>query len=230
VTVGTNVAQVTISGSGFGSSPTVNLPQGVTVLGGQGSSNTQIILNNAAISINAPIGPNSITVTTKATDGTNQTSNQGAFTLDGPSYMVVKLDTMGKCNGCSTIVKRFVTYQVTNLSGSATGSIPIGESLTQVAGWNCTQSRPVFNTTSCSQGATTLSDRTFTDGWSLGSDGYTPTGCGETGNNVDEWKWCATSTPTNIGALTGGCKTNSVTINGYTNPPTAMSAGKIIPP
>jgi len=85
VTVGTTVPSVTINGTGFGSSlPTVNLPQGVTVAGGMSSSNGKIILNSVVVSATASISPNSITVTVKAPDGSSQTSNQGAFMLDGP--------------------------------------------------------------------------------------------------------------------------------------------------
>jgi len=230
VTVGTSVSSVTIAGAGFGSAPVVNLPQGVTVLGGQGSTDTQIILNNVSVSINAPIGPNSMTVTAKGTDGSSQTSNSGAFTLDGPFYMTVLSDNMGKCQNCTTTVERFVQYQVVNLSGANAGTTRIGESYTQVAGWNCTQTRPSTSTTLCSAGVSTASGGTFTDGWTLNSDSYTPSGCGETGNNTDHWQWCAPSPARTIGTLTGGCKTNSVTINGYTNPPNPMPAGKVINP
>jgi len=144
--------------------------------------------------------------------------------------MTVQSDTMGKCNGCSTTVERLVKYQVMKLSQTPAGTIPIGESYSQAAGWNCNQSFTGFSTASCSQGYTTLSDGTFTDGWTLNSDAYTPPGCGETGSSVDHWQWCTHSPPSTFGTLTGGCKTNSVTINGYTDPPNAMPIGKIINP
>ena len=227
VLVGTNSVQLTITGSCFGSSPTVNLPTGVTLLHGQSSTNSTIIVS-VKVSVSAPIGPNSITVSANVAGGSKQTSNQGAFTLDGPYYMIVEDDFMGFCKGCSTTVKRSVTYQVMNFSNSPAGTIPIGESLTEVAGWTCTQSRPGTALTLCPKGGTTESDGQFTDGWSLSSDVYTPKGCGETGNNVDHWLWCASGN--SIGKLTGGCLTNAVSINGFVNPPSAMPNGKVINP
>jgi len=223
ILVGTNSVQLTISGKGFGSSPVVNLPLGVTAIpNGQASTDSQILIF-VSVSINAPIGPNSLTVTAN-----KQTSNNGSFTLDGPFYMVVDNDFMGHCGSCSTTVERFVTYQVMNFSGTSAGTIPIGESFTPVAGWNCTQSNPGVNPTQCSEGETTHPDGTFTDGWSLNSDSFTPAGCGETGNNVDHWLWCKTSR--SIGTLTGWNHTNAVSINGYVNPPNQMPVGHVINP
>jgi hypothetical protein len=227
VLVGSNNVQLEIDGAGFGSSPpTVNLPAGVSSTGQQSSSDTKILIT-VNVSINATISPNSITVTNTIT---NLTSNKSSFTLDGPFNMVVQSDTMGLCNGCSTTVKRNVKYKIMNLSGSSAGAIPIGESYTPVSGWNCTQSRPSVSLTLCSAGDTANSDGTFTDGWSLASDGFTPAGCGETGNNVDEWQWCATSPATPVGKLTGWVKTSTVSINNYVNPPSAMPAGTVINP
>jgi hypothetical protein len=222
VKVGSTDVQLTIVGSGFGTSPTVNLPLGVTALSGQASTNTKVIIP-VSVSINATIGPNSLTITAGG-----ETSNPGSLTLDGPFYMIVEDDQMGHCYGCSTTVERFVTYQVMNFSGSSAGAIPIGESYTPVAGWNCTQSRPTTKVTLCSGGDTTLSDGEFTDGWTLTADGYTPVDCGETGNNVDDWQWCATGR--SIGKLTGWVHTNAVSINGYVNPTTPMPAGHVINP
>jgi hypothetical protein len=140
--------------------------------------------------------------------------------------MVVQGDVMGKCAGCSTTVERLVTYQVMNFSGSSVNVIPIGEVYTQAPGWSCTQPRPGISTTPCSEGSTTESDGTFTDDWSLNSDVYTPVGCGTTGNNVDDWEWCATNN--SIGKLTGWSHTNAVSINGTVNPPTPMKKGLVI--
>jgi len=227
VLVGSNNVQLTIAGAGFGSAPTVNLPSGVTKTG-QGSTDAQIIIT-VNVSINTKISPNSITVTNTTT---NLTSNQSPFTLDGPFNMVVQpnSDIMGKCNGCSTTVQRLVTYKVMNLSGSAAGAIAAGESYTPASGWNCTQTQPGVSIELCSLGFITNSDGTFTDGWTLSSDGYTPAGCGETGNNVDEWQWCPTTPPTGIGKLTGWVKSLSVSINSYVNPPNPMPGGTVINP
>jgi hypothetical protein len=224
-TVGSNVSTVTINGSGFGSSPTVNLPQGVTVVGGQGSSDTKIILDNVAISINAPIGPNSMTVTAKGSDGTNQTSNQGGFMLDGPFYMTVLADQILKCSGCSTTVERDVTYQIWNFSNTNAGAIKIGENPVD-SNWNCNQSDPGTLFSPCSAGYTTGSSGQFTDVWTLASDVYTPIGCGD--NTDDHWMWCPTGR--SIGHLSGYVHTNAISINGVVNPPNQFTAGTVINP
>lgn len=56
VTVGSSGVQITISGQGFGSSPTVNLPSGVTSTG-QGSNNQTIVVT-VNVSLSATIGAN----------------------------------------------------------------------------------------------------------------------------------------------------------------------------
>ena len=62
VMVGSTNVPITINGSGF-VSPTVNLPAGVTLVPNtQASTNVKIVFN-INVSINATIGPNSITVT-----------------------------------------------------------------------------------------------------------------------------------------------------------------------
>jgi len=90
------------------------------------------------------------------------------------------------------------------------------------------QTQPGISITQCSEGITTLSNGTFQDGWSLNSDIFTPAGCGETGNNVDHWDWCATGN--SIGKLTGWSHTNAVSINGYINRTNPMPSGKVINP
>ncbi|HYL82814.1 MAG TPA: hypothetical protein VE263_01160 [Candidatus Angelobacter sp.] len=230
VLVGSNITQVTIVGAGFGSSPTVNLPQGVTVVGGQGSTDTQIILNNVAVSTSAPIGPNSMTVTVHASDGTNQPSNQSAFTLDGPFYMVVQKDIITTCSVCITTVARETTYQVMNFSNVNSGSVNIGEPPgTQVdSGWNCQQTQPSLTNETQPCPYTISSTGTFTDLWSLGSDKYTPDGCGW--NADDHWLWCPTGN--SIGHLKGYLHNNAVNINGSVMPPQSnqMKPGTVINP
>jgi hypothetical protein len=223
--VGTTIPSVTISGGGFGSSPTVNLPTGVTVTGGQGSTNTTIVLNGVIVSTAAQIGPSSITVTATGSDGTQQTSGPSSITLDGPFYLIVEADMLGKCTGCSTAVLRAVTYQVTWFSGLAGGITAVGENPVDSA-WNCNQNYPGVSFAPCSQGFMTTSNGEFTDDWSIGSDGFTPTGCGS--NTDDHWMWCATGN--SIGHLSGYVHTNAVKINGVVNPPNQFSVGTIINP
>jgi hypothetical protein len=104
-------------------------------------------------------------------------------------------------------VRRKTTYQVTNSDGSVAPNIPLGE-VNNYASSNCTQGRPSMLMNSCtvakgqpirnpdgppanqSNGmyATDASGQ-FTDGWDMGSDNYTPAGCGY---NVqyDQWQLC----------------------------------------
>ena len=227
VQVGSTGVQLTIAGTCFGSSPTVNLPSGVTLLSGQSSTNSTIIVS-INVSVSAPIGANSITVSTKVAGGGKQTSNQAAFTLDGPFYMVVQNDVIGTCSGCTKTVARKTTYQVTNFSGSNSGAVNIGEPPgSQVAsGWNCKQTEPTDITQPCPY--TTNSVGVFIDQWSLLSDSFTPVGCGW--NSNDHWTWCPTGH--SIGHLQGYLHTNSVSIQGSVMPPQSnhMADGLVINP
>ena len=188
----------------------------VTFSGGQGSTASQIILHTVVIPVGAAIGPNSITVTVKAGDGTNQTSNNGSFTLDGPFYMIVQNDIITTCSGCITTVARQTTYQVTNFSTVNSGAVKIGEpAASQVeSNWNCNQAAPSGSAV-CSLGYATNSVGVFMDQWSLLSDGFTPVGCGW--NINDYWTWCPTGK--SIGHLSGYLHNNSVNINGSIMPP-----------
>src|SRR5262249_12473910 len=97
---GDNNKSVTIHGAGFGSSPVVNLPQGVTS-SSQDNSDTTIVLPSVNVPANTEIGPNNITVTANS-----QTSAPSPFTIDGPDHMIVVSDTLGHCSGCTTAVSR----------------------------------------------------------------------------------------------------------------------------
>lgn len=59
---------VTIHGAGFGASPKVNLPQGVSSNNQQDSTDSTIVLPNVSVAASAYIGANSITVTVKHAD------------------------------------------------------------------------------------------------------------------------------------------------------------------
>jgi hypothetical protein len=216
VLVGSNNVQLTINGRGFGSSPTVNLPAGVTAPNGQGSTDSQILIT-VNVSTNATISPNSITVTANS-----QTSNKGSFTLDGPFYMTVQADRVQTCSGCTSAIERLTTYQVMLFSGSvAPASLPLGESYT-TTGESCTGvGYPVPGT--CPETNTSY----FTDRWTMGAN-YTPAGCGY--NITDHWQWCAPSPPRTVGTLTGYIHTNAVSINGVVNPPNGFITGTVINP
>ena len=210
---------VTIHGAGFGSSPTVTLPSGVSANNQQDSTASTIVLPNVSVAASTEIGPNNITVTAGGF-----TSDPSPFTIDGPDHMIVKYDQVFPCSGCIYTVERDVTYQVIKFSGSPVFVIPIGESVSD-SGWNCDQPFPGATTTPCAGGLDTDTNGMFTDSWTLRND-FTPSGCGT--NTVDRWQWCAA--PKTIGTLTGYLHTDDISINGYVNPPNQFPANYPIYP
>jgi hypothetical protein len=217
-TIGSNSVQITINGSGFGTSATVNLPSGFNSTG-QGTTDTRIVIT-VNIAFTARVGNNSITVSANG-----QTSNSATFQVDGPYHMIVQSDTTGKCSGCTTTVRRLITYQIQNFSGTNAGTTAIGEIVT-TTGWSCTQSNAGFVSTPCSANSQTTPLGTFIDGWTLASDGYTPRGCGE--NVTDHWQWCAHSPAQTLGTLTGYAHTNAISENGVVSP-SHMPPGTVVP-
>jgi hypothetical protein len=86
IQIGASNVSVTIDGSGFGSSPAVNLPQGFTPAGQGGSDTRIVVLVN--VNADAQIGANSVTVTVN-----NITSNPGTITVK--SDVSMKLQVQG---------------------------------------------------------------------------------------------------------------------------------------
>ena len=213
---------LTINGMGFGTAATVHLPSGVTLdaTNTQTTVNTQIQLSAVDVAANTGVGPNNITVTANS-----QTSAPSPFTIDGPDHLVVQGDAIGTCSGCTTAVKRQVTLQVIEFSGSPAFVIPIGE-VASASGWNCAGTFPGVMTTPCSSGLDTNTSGTFTDSWSIASDGYSPTGCGF--NFTTHWQWCAASRT--LGTLTGYTHTNAISMNGVVNPPNHFVVGTPVYP
>ncbi len=219
---GDNQKSLTINGRGFGSSATVNFPSGVTLDSTNQTTVTdgQIQLSKVNVAASTEIGPNSITVTANG-----QTSNPGAFTIDGPDHAIVVSDVLGKCSGCTTSVKRTVTLQVIKFSGTPVFVIPIGEVPSQ-SGWNCNQTNPGVLTNPCSSGLDTDTNGEFADSWSMGSDAYTPAGCGF--NFTTHHQWC--TAPKTFATLTGYTHTNAISMNGVVNPPNQFSLNTPIYP
>lgn len=213
VYIGSNNFQITISGSGFGTAPSVSLPSGVTVAS-QSATDTQITLTvNAAYS--ATIGNGDVSVTANGV-----ASNTETLLVDGPAYMTVNLDTYGLCSGCTTTIRRRVSYQIYNYSGTTTnlGNQVISESVS--VGTNSCSPAGSANFATCAEGFTTSSSGTFTDAWSLNSDNLSPSGCGVP-INYDHWQMCFNGNPKAFGTLSGYIHTNSTNINGYVVPPNA---------
>jgi hypothetical protein len=225
--IGSNNISLTIKGGNFGSSvPTVNLPQGVTNQN-QGGNTASTIVITVNVTFNATLGVNTLNVV-------NNDSGLGSapadFTIDGPNEMIVQSDTIGFCNGCSSTVRRLVTYLVQDVSGAPSSNIPICET-PFVSGWNCAQQDNGANTAQCNvNNSSTNGSGQFTDSWTLNSDVYTPKGCGL--NISDQWDWAASpSSILELGSLAGYLHTDTIEINGSITPPQAnsMPVGTIIP-
>jgi hypothetical protein len=220
--VGSTSATMTINGKNL-SGGTPYLPSGFTITENNNSGGSQMVLT-VNIALTASYGTNCCNVSIQAP--TSKSSKAFSFTVDGPGSMMVTADTTGLCPGCTTTVKRFVTYEIKNISGTvSTGTYPICETPTD-GPWSCTQTQPTLNYNKCNVDPGTYTG-TFTDGWSLSQDGLTPVGCGFT--ITDEWLFNpgGASVQWAIGHLSGYIHTNSVEINGNT---TAMAPGTVINP
>ncbi|MGA2170617.1 MAG: hypothetical protein ABSG62_20705 [Terracidiphilus sp.] len=218
ILVGASNVNVTISGSGFGSSPVVNLPAGVSS-SGQTASDSSIAIT-LSVAYSGTVGNASISVTANG-----QPSNQFPVVLDGPYQMVVVSDFTIHCGGCATTVDRSVTYQIRNFSGTNAGQTGICEVPT-LTGWSCTQSMAGVSFQACTSPFITPSNGQFTDSWSLSSDIYTPVGCGT--NITDNWDWFYHSPLQTLGVLTGYIHTNAISIDGVVSP-SKLPVGTIMP-
>jgi hypothetical protein len=178
------------------------------------------VLTGVSIAFTATVGNNSITVTANS-----QTSNAATFIVNGPYHMIVEGDLTDKCQGCSTTVRRRVTYQVQNFDGTNAGVLQLGE-VPSFSGWNCTQGEG-HNYNQCGTNpASTDSNGVAIDSWSMASDAYTPVGCGF--NTTDHWQWCGHSPAQTLGTLTGYIHTDKVSINGVVSP-NAIPTGTVVP-
>ena len=169
--------------------------------------------------------------------GVDYWSNTLGFNLIGPVEMAVQQDVWDHCVGCTTTVRRKVTYEVVNSDGSVAANIPLGEVM-DLGTSGCFQGRPSITINSCTvaqgqsignpSGGTsnksggmwaTDGNGEFTDSWTMGADGYTPAGCGFAAN-YDHWQLCGLTAPlgsVNAGltfaTLTGLVDTNRIGIN-----------------
>lgn len=211
IMIGTTNGTLTISGQGFGSSPQVTLPSGITS-GGQSSTDTQIVLTGVNVAYTATVGNNTLTVK-------NINSTSATLGINGPYHLVVQNDNTGVCSGCSTTVLREVTYQIQNFDGSNAGATSICET-PSFSNWNCqqTEGHTYGGCPGTAQPHTyvTPSSGVFSDDWSMASDSYTPAGCGF--NVTDYWNWASHSPVQDLGKLTGYVHTDKVSINGVVSP------------
>jgi hypothetical protein len=222
--IGTSGATLTINGSGFGDSPTVNLPAGMTSTG-QGSTDAQIVLQGVSVAFSAAIGSNNVTVT-----ASGAMSPPASLGINGPIKMVVQSDTIAPCAGVPYQC-RFVSYIVQNYDGTPAANIPVAENIS-FSGYNCQQTQPGHSTAQCNGGNLTDGAGGLTDQWSMLT-GFTPAGCGF--NTTDHWQWCSPtgnnpSPGITFGTLTGWQHTASTDINGYINPPNKIPTGTVFAP
>jgi hypothetical protein len=214
-----NVTQLTISGTGFGSAPTINLPTGVSLTGSSTNSEGTQITANVVAGNNAQVGNSSITVTANGVS-----SNAQNEVLDGPFTMRVTNDTWGICTGCTTTIYRTIAYQVVNFSGSNAGAATLCES-PSLTGNNCSPTPSVVSN-QCSVSPVNSFDGTFRDTWGISTDNVSPTNCGV--NVTDTWFWYYTSPTTPIGKPAGYVHTNAIQVDGVTTP-NALPNGTVMP-
>ena len=225
IMIGSSNIQLTINGTGFGSSPTVNLPSGVTQ-SNLSATDSKITLT-VSVAYSSTIGNTNVSVTANGAR-----SNTASILLNGPVEGIVQSDIPGQLLNGTPV--RDVTYLVQNKDGTAAANIPIAENIT-TSGWNCSQSEPnpALSTTACDGKSLTSSSGQFNDLWGW-YENYTPSGCGI--SVTDHWQWCAPSgSGPNPGktfmTLTGYIHTNATEINGYAVPPSnGMPKGTVIQP
>jgi hypothetical protein len=193
-------ASIAISGNGFGSTPTINLPSAFT-LSGQSSGNTAIS-GTLAIATGATLGNNNITVTANGV-----TSAGFNLIADYPSQIYVTADSTVLCGGCSTTVQRNVNYVVQLFSGAtAPSGLGLEEGIA-TSNWTCTTPTSDAYTT-CASGINTNSDGAFADGWSLGTGTISPVGCGF--DILDHYEWCPTGKT--IATVSGNISQTSIKV------------------
>ena len=215
IPIGGSGVQVTIAGSGFGTSPT--LPSS------QQSSDAQITVTLTA-GFSATIGYANLSVTSSG-----ETSNTKQILLNGPAYAVVISDVTGQEPDGKVV--RLTNYHVYDQNGASEVVFPIAEDFIYTSAWSCTNaSQPSRSTTPC-DGKTSTTGGVFQDSWSDWGTYYTPANCGT--DVTDHWQWCAPTGP-NPGktfmTLTGFIHTNTSEINGYVNPPNQIPGGTVFNP
>ncbi len=225
IMIGSTNGTLTINGTGFGAEPSVNLPAGITSTG-QGSTETQIVLQGVSVAFTAKIGSNNVTVT-----ASGATSSPASLGINGPNKMVVQNDRIGPTSNDPAGQSRYVTYTVTNYDGTSAANIPIAENWNP-SGYNCQQQNPGNRTAQCNAQYSTDGSGGVTDEWAMYT-GYTPAGCGQ--NVTDHWQWCgpAGSNPNpgiTFGTLVGWVHSASTDINTYINPPTTIPQGTVFGP
>ena len=222
ILVGEHYEWVTITGSDFGSSPTVNLPTGVHY-DGREVSDTQIKVY-LFTDDTATVGETSISVT-----AIGETSDAFPFVLDGPYQMKVISDNSGPCEGCKATIQRVMIYQVINFSLSNAGPSTFCEQPNiqpSATGPACSGGTPHIIANVCGIRNLDSIDGQIPDTWTLSSDNVSPVGCGM--DVTDPWYWAYTSPRTLLGIPSGYVHTNSIEIDNVVSPQ-KLRANTIMP-
>ncbi|MFY9726620.1 MAG: IPT/TIG domain-containing protein [Bryobacteraceae bacterium] len=238
---------VTITGTNFGTSPSVSLSGDSYVSWTtSGTSTGTTIYGTVTIDPSDP-GGETVTVTVTpggsgnnfgsgGSGGSGSGSNTATVVGGGnPCKMVVVSDYTNLCPGCSSSVQRKVTYQVMTQNANV-GVIGICE-VPDLGSANSgptkyDQNVPPMQITARGLPGMTSSSGQFIDNWSLNQD-FTPVGCGYPVNS-DAWYGLAviTGVKTTLGTLSGYVYTNAVNINNSVTSlasPTGMAKGTVIP-
>lgn len=149
---------------------------------------------------------------------TSSVTPVGGMTVRKPHHLKVVKDDIGDLTICPTTKRRYITYQVVDISNAAIGvGLKVKESFGSKSANTC-------NTTiSTTETCTSISSDTFTDGHSVGCNSVGGS-CGYTYTN-QKWWWCPNGglTPVTIATIGDAIvHNNSISVGGRT---TAYSPG-----
>ena len=239
-----NSYSVTVSGTGFGTNPTLQITGTGVTLNSYSCSPVDVcdttITASVTIDPGAPSENASVTVTSTGYGGSGflgstgelPTSLPDSVEVDAaapppiPTYMLVLNDVTDVCSGCSTTARRTLDFQVMLPSGQPwSGSTGTGGTMCETLTHGTTNCTPgtYSQTSACDSPPNFVTmgpDGKLTDQWSFNSDSFTPAGCGFSTSDV--WNAIAGATPpylTPVGLLAGFLHTDAIQVNGTTATP-----------
>lgn len=211
----------TLSGKGFVTGATsISAGSGVTVSDISVSSSTSMSAT-FSVDANATVGNRNVTVTVNG-----QVSNSKTFAVQAPDRLVVVSDTGNQpVQGCSSIIGRFITYQVSDSSASHSAiaqAIWVQEFLDSLTTNTCGNGQP--NPSSCEL---TDSSGQFTDGISITCGGAA--GCSSNPScgyeYTQRWSTCSQDGNIELDSVPGITHCNQITINNSTQ----LTPGTLLP-
>jgi len=225
---------VTVSGTGFGTSPTLTItwPDGSTYNGSCSGAGCDTSISASVTVPSDQSGDATLQITSTGygqgfLGGGSPTSNTATVGIDPepgtgtPTYMIITQDYTGKCSGCTAAAARVLTYRVMVSHGVGwSGLQGTGGAMCETNNypnytWSCTGSMPTISVSACKPGQYVFTDSDGNmpgqDQWTLSSD-QSPAGCGYD-NLVDVWN-AAGSPATPVGKMSGYMHTDAISING----------------